>query len=106
MRHTDVSTNWSRPMSKDLTWQPIETAPKDQPILMWLIEPVDRRYPVAKVFDDLDHLAIGFWVHDHWCSLEIEDCGSMGGEMTGWMEDWEQIRVNPSHWMPLPEPPK
>ncbi len=93
-------------MTRDLTWKAIETAPKDQPILMWLAGPGSRHYPVENVFPDLDRIAIGFWVHGHWCSVELEDCGGMGGEMTGWMAEWQQIRVNPTHWMPLPEPPK
>lgn len=85
-------------------WQPIETAPKDgAPVLLWLKEPPDRNYMVSGL---CDNIAIGFWLHGRWGSIEVEDCGSMGGELTGWMSDWSSIDLAPSHWMPLPEPPK
>jgi hypothetical protein len=59
-------------------WQPIETAPKDQAVVLW----VPRRYP---------HVVIG----EHWAHSD---------ELTwGW---WTQSsRVEPTHWMPLPLPP-
>lgn len=83
-------------------WQPIETAPKDRPILLWLHSRVNRNYLVSGL---CDLIAIGFWLHGRWQSIEVEDCGSMGGEYTGWMPDWCSIDLDPSHWMPLPDAP-
>ena len=85
-------------------WNPIESAPKDgTPVLLWLSEKADRHYPADGV---CDYIAIGLHQWGHWCTVEAEDCGGMGGEYTGWMPDWQLIRVKPSHWMPLPDPPK
>lgn len=84
-------------------WQTIETAPKDgTPLLLWLKKPVDRNYSVRGI---CDLFAIGFWMYDRWQSIEVEDAGSMGGEMTGWMSDWCSLDLVPTHWMPLPEQP-
>lgn len=54
------------------TWQPIETAPKDKPILLWLSKKIDRNYTVS---DLCDFLVIGFWQTGDWCSIETQDCG-------------------------------
>jgi hypothetical protein len=88
-----------------MKWQPIETAPRDgSAILLWLKSAPDRNYIVMGI---CDNHAIGFWQYDRWQSIEVEDAGSMGGEMTGWMSDWCSLDLNPSHWMPLPTaPPK
>lgn len=84
-------------------WQPIETAPKDgSPVLLFLKKAVDRNYSVRGI---CDFHAIGFWLYGGWKSIEVEDCGTMGGELTGWMSDWVSLDLEPSHWMPLPEPP-
>ena len=86
-----------------MTWQPIETAPKDgTPLLLALSKKADRNWTVSGLCDDL---AIGFWQYGRWCSIEVQDCGSMGGELTGWMDDWCPIDLHPSHWQPLPVPP-
>lgn len=85
-------------------WQSINTAPKDgTPILLWLRRPVDRHYVAS---DKCPLTAIGFWDQHEWVSVETEDCGSMGGEYTGWMTDYQCLSVDPSHWMPIPAPPK
>lgn len=86
-----------------MNWQPIETAPKDGTcILAYLAEtPIWRKWVVPDTL-----YAVVFWEYDCWRSMEVEDCGTMGGELTGWMPDWVCIDVTPTHWMPLPKAPK
>lgn len=84
-------------------WQTIESAPKDgTAVLLLLTSRPDRNYTVQGICDEY---AVGFWIYGHWKSIEVEDCGSMGGELTGWMSDYVSIDLEPSHWMSLPEPP-
>lgn len=93
-------------------WRTIDSAPKDgTAVLLYLKEKADRRYVVD---DACPKYCIGFYGHPNedyapglgWVSIEVEDMGSMGGEYTGWMPDWCAVTVYPTHWMPLPEPPK
>lgn len=91
-------------------WQPIETAPRGgKPVLLWLKKPMDERRYVTE--GKIPCITIG-WDNagtgqkTRWVSVEVEDCGAMGGECTGWMHDWECIDIDPTHWMPLPEAPK
>ena len=61
-----------------MNWQPIETAPRDgTEILLWEQE--------------FDLYAVGIF-------SELQQ------EWIGW-EEWSEP-MNPSHWMPLPEPPE
>ena len=79
-------------------WQPIETAPKngdeligfrpDQGVFVsrWAtMEEVIDKDANGDPIDDFDPDYETWW-HDHW----------------GWMED----ELSPTHWMPLPPPPK
>ena len=60
-----------------MEWQPIETAPKDgTPVLAWLVNPSGDEY------------------------ITVIKANRSGG----W--DWRSIYFEPTHWMPLPEPPK
>ena len=66
-------------------WQPIETAPKDgTEVLGWSPDPRDG---IAIVKYETG-LTMGKWsvVHD--------------------AESWAWNNYDPTHWMPLPEPPK
>jgi len=63
-------------------WRLIRTAPKDVPVLGW--DP----YFLMKVMR-FDHIQ-GFWVSDGPYDFEV------GGK---------EIRLKPTHWMPLPTPP-
>ena len=85
-----------------MEWLPIETAPKDgTALLLYLKSEPDRNYNAAGF---APRHAIGFWMHGTWKSLEVEDCGMMGGEYTGWMPDWVNLDLAPTHWQPLTEP--
>ena len=68
-----------------MTWQPIETAPKDgQPILL--------SRPMAPLGDD-DYavfICVAYESNGHW----FRD------------KDSELVSFTPTHWMPLPDPPK
>jgi hypothetical protein len=86
-------------------WRPIETAPKDGTLLLfYLAEAPDgrRSYELPEA---AKNWTIGFWMHQTWKSIETIDAGGMGGEMTGWMADYVCLDAEPTHWMPLPEPP-
>lgn len=66
-----------------MKWQPIETAPKDgTAILIW--QP-DKKKGLSQ---DDNRYAIGYW--------RVAE-GGWGNR--------NSAEVNPSHWMPLPEPP-
>jgi len=80
-------TDWNEAESRHLLnmgalermddWQPIETAPTDQPILV---------YGAKRL-----HWAVAAYTsRDGW---QVETCS-----------DWHSI-YPPTHWMPLPEPP-
>lgn len=94
-------------------WVPIETAPRDgMPVLLWLAEDIDRYYVSG---DRAPRITIGFWGKSNddyspgeaWHSVEArEEIWGMGGELTGPMTSTDCIAVVPTHWMPLPAPPK
>lgn len=62
-------------------WQPIETAPKGGPLLLW-VDTDDGGEPMV-----LYRNADGDWLYDG----EPTYCAS--------------FYLNPTHWMPLPPPP-
>lgn len=64
------------------SWQPIETAPKDGECLLWV--ETDNGGEVMKLERDSE----GRWIYEG----EPTYCAS--------------FYLNPTHWMPLPKPPK
>ena len=64
-------------------WQPIETAPKDGTKILgaWPQLRKHKWWTIQPIF-----FYYGAWIH-------------------GWDED-EDLALHPTHWMPLPEPPK
>ena len=70
-----------------MKWQPIETVPKDTEVLVHWAEHygLNGSTEVATLVSDGDD-------GDEWCSV----CESH----SVWMHE------DPTHWMPLPEPPK
>lgn len=71
-------------------WKPIETAPEGEHILLWF--PVGERgvggIEAATIFREGGRI-VSFWTH--------------GGPNSGF--DWDS-NEQPTHWMPLPEPPR
>jgi hypothetical protein len=69
-------------------WQPIETAPKDGTtlILGWL---------------QRDRVSIG------WFGPKLSTHGVNYGDDWGYGTEWDcKYSTPPTHWMPLPEPPR
>ena len=75
----------ARPGTSEVTtsWQPIETAPKDG-TRIWVYRPVVNKYT--------NHIGVDYWAHP---SDGLDCC---------WMRS--PMMCPPTHWMPLPEPPK
>lgn len=68
-------------------WQPIESAPRDEPILLALT--VRNNKSGAEWWE----------MHSAWVRSDDEQIGSYGSD-PGWtLEDF-------THWMPLPDPPQ
>jgi len=61
-------------------WQPIETAPKDCELLGWYYSEGSTNYMIIR------------WFNDRWISIGINDI--------------EECPQQPTHWRPLPQPPK
>lgn len=77
----------------ELKWEPIETAPKDgREVLM-----IAKRAGVSGSFLVGHYMPGGHCIEDH----PPIDAGWYF--WNGCMFDWTS---NPTHWMPLPEPPK
>lgn len=82
----------SPPAAETGQWQPIETAPNDG-TLMWLCRSGDDYEP-----------SLGWWAE---AVPSDEDCEYDNGMDAGWFSQggfWPG-GDQPTHWMPLPEPP-
>ena len=74
-----------------MTWQPIETAPKDGQYVL-VFDPESRRSRVCQWDREFEYGRsgyIGAWTDRPVLSFGCEECKS----------------YQPTHWMPLPEPP-
>lgn len=102
-------------------WQPIETAPKDTPILAWCdheadpyeMEPTsDGRSQVtlyAAHAEGLSHAETGFHIVEWGGGFDDSTYEYPNGAC---LPDWWfvagsefEVAANPTHWMPLPEQP-
>ncbi len=73
-----------------MEWQPIETAPKDDAV--WIIGwDGEAVYPITWVDDEYDN------VHNWAYGVE-----TWGGTL---YEGVNEVKRQPTHWMPLPPPP-
>ena len=70
-------------------WQPIETAPRDDTLIL-LYAPIEHRYTHER-----DWTA--------WCDSWDEKWRWTGNAPE--FESWSYLSAGPTHWMPLPEPP-
>lgn len=75
-------------------WQPIETAPKDG---RWLLC-AERQDDVGQSWP---YVSVARWDADYPC---VEDSDEWAyGE---WVASPNEAVIDPTHWMPLPEPPR
>lgn len=95
-------------------WQPIETAPKETPLLLYCPETPD--FPgYDKPPSAAQHLFVGwfgFAAHDgrgppdRWVFQCVTTEVFYGGELTGSWDEYEWTECKPTHWRPLPTPPE
>jgi len=102
------------------SWNPISTAPTDRNILVWFDHNADpyqclddptkltsyATWAESGDFMDGQGICNAKWLEAH---FETEDEYGNGYWMPAqWFafqnDDWEVV-VNPTHWMPLPDPP-
>jgi hypothetical protein len=104
-----------------MTWQPIETAPKDQDILVWYDHDADPYQDPQNPYCLTDYgalseggefldgigVTVAKWHPQQW---EAEDTWGNGFWLpAGWFSRGDfchyEVVCNPTHWMPLPQPP-
>ena len=81
-----------------MTWQPIETAPKMRTILLFAVTEVN----------DVSGAAVNWKMHTGWFHLGFDTQASRDEGWSPWTWNGDQLRAydtQPTHWMPLPEPP-
>jgi uncharacterized protein DUF551 len=78
-----------------MTWQPIETAPKDGTVLLLYGGEDDNAGHVGEKYQTFCRSPCrGMWDGNEWL-MALAEAGYVG-----------VCRNNPTHWMPLPEPPQ
>lgn len=82
-------------------WQAIETAPRDGTrLLLWCVSATPDEGPPEE-----DICAVGYWDADErfW---DRETRSHVTGRWIGKPDTYYAIYLTPTHWMPLPRPPK
>lgn len=88
-------------------WQPIETAPKDgTPILLWLNPPLETSSACGYAVPGILNVVVG-WASDNWRRGVDWECGfcEEGAADTNGSGPVLMLKVDPTHWMPLPASP-
>lgn len=100
-----------------MAWQPVETAPKDRPILGWCVDGADpgidrdgRCSPYRAHAEGLSHVEDGPHVLE-WGGEYSESDWESGTSCyipAAWFQYGSEFEIaaNPTHWMPIPEGPK
>jgi len=93
-----------KPLEEAQTWRPIETAPKSgREILIYL--------PRSNKNFSFSFVTVGYWEHyeSYWHEPVPGNPGKIetkyGAGFVG-VFGKNKMRLYPTHWMPLPEPPK
>lgn len=75
-----------------MTWQEIETAPKDgTAVLLWDADLEDAPHYEPVIGHFVDFESVG---------------GAPDGYHSGWYDNVSgRVELRPTHWMPLPDPP-
>ena len=76
-------------------WQPIETAPNGAKGLCWML--------LAHGPEGDQTVSIGMRFHDQFFAASTFH---IGGPFDGRQYAFKEHEVNPTHWAPLPRPPK
>ena len=93
-------------------WKPIDTAPKDGTAVMLYLSKAVERAGYMDAPEAANRIVVG-WHGQHadrfgaevWVSTDVLTETFGGSELTGTWNEYEWARVQPTHWMPLPEPP-
>jgi hypothetical protein len=101
-----------------MDWRPIETAPKDRPILAWCDHEADPYYEdragvrvtlYAAHYEGTSYAPTGYHIVE-WGGAWDDRTWEYPNE--GYIDDWWfvagsefEVAANPTHWMPLPPPP-
>ena len=114
-KHNKKSHADRKRRGEPVVWQPIETAPKDEPIIAYCNHEADPHHTdepggcltlYAAHYEGLSHCETGVYIVEWggaWDDRTYED--SSGGFMPDWWfvagSEFE-VAANPTHWIPLP----
>ena len=89
-------------------WQPIETAPQMRKVIVFYINALGKRRTVMACY----YKAHSLEMDDDYTDVGEVDDGGQSFAPAGWYEEHDSdeplmpLQAEPTHWMPLPDPPK